>query len=104
MIAAVHGNFNELIYNNDLNEVLGGIQSTILSGNQDRKMRTERDKKSSFDIIIQINYNEKENRYEYIFIDNIDDNIDEILNKKYVKSNMRYIKNNKVYEIETFLN
>lgn len=103
MIAAVHGNFNELIYNNDLNEVLGGIQSTI-SGNQDRKMRTERDKKSSFDIIIQINYNEKENRYEYIFIDNIDDNIDEILNKKYVKSNMRYIKNNKVYEIETFLN
>jgi stage III sporulation protein SpoIIIAA len=83
MIASVHGNLNELIYNNDLNEVLGGIHSTILSGNQDRKMRTEKDKISSFDIIIQINYNGLENRYEYTFIENIDDTIDRILNKKY---------------------
>ncbi|ORY07626.1 hypothetical protein K493DRAFT_295433 [Basidiobolus meristosporus CBS 931.73] len=100
VIASVHGLFEELIYNPQLNVCFGGIHKIVLSDKRaeasGRKTRIERLEKSLFDVVIQLDF--KEDRFQYCFITEVNDAVDKVLDNQLVHATCRYLVGDRLYE------
>ncbi|ORY05734.1 hypothetical protein K493DRAFT_344835 [Basidiobolus meristosporus CBS 931.73] len=107
VIASVHGLFEELIYNQELNACLGGIHKVILSDNRadmvtyGRKTRIERLEKSLFDVVIQLDF--KEDCFQYCFISDVNDAVDRALDNQLVHTTRRYLAEGGLYEKTSYI-
>jgi len=110
LIASAHGSFKELLKNSELNSLVGGFRSVILSAKEvseqrrDKKTKTERVGALVFDVIIELSPNDFN---QWKIITNVTATVDAILeNRPYTilkRSRNQDKYNPKIYEEEEII-
>ncbi|KAG0227138.1 hypothetical protein BGW41_003957 [Actinomortierella wolfii] len=93
IVAAVHGDIQDLIYNPMLNKSLGGSTQALVSDRNaavdGRKIVEQRTTRPIFDLIINIK--RTPNGFEYAIVEDVADNVTRILQGKPVQTRIRRI-------------
>ncbi|GJJ71308.1 hypothetical protein EMPS_03658 [Entomortierella parvispora] len=98
-IACVHGDIEDVLYNPVLNKVLGGSTKALVSDTNavdGRKVVHPRTTRPIFDIVVNIKRTPE--GPEYMFIDDISNNIRDMLEGKPVQTIIRTIAGNELWE------
>ncbi|KAF9135315.1 hypothetical protein BGX30_011574 [Mortierella sp. GBA39] len=83
MVATVHGNIQDLVFNPMLNKALGGSTQAVVSDRvaiDGRKVVVQRTTRPTFDVVINIT--RTSNGLEYSFIEDVADNVSRIMQGK----------------------
>jgi stage III sporulation protein SpoIIIAA len=98
LFASVHGTFSSLVHNPDLNGLLGGLETVILSDqsvrNTDKKVRTQRAGPSTFDVILELS---RARHGEVHIIRNVDQTVDQVLQGKPYTVEVRFIERGRMF-------
>ncbi|KAF9927318.1 hypothetical protein FBU30_003317 [Linnemannia zychae] len=99
MVASVHGNIQDLVFNPMLNKALGGTTNAIVSDRvaiDGRKVVAQRTTRPIFDVVINITRTSY--GLEYTFIENVADNVTRIIQGKPIHIRRRYMAGDELYE------
>ncbi|KAF9976749.1 hypothetical protein BGZ75_000176 [Mortierella antarctica] len=83
MVASVHGNIQDLVFNPMLNKALGGSTQALVSDRvaiDGRKVVVQRTTRPVFDVVINIT--RRSHGFEYSFIEDVADNVSRIMQGK----------------------
>ncbi|KAF9969083.1 hypothetical protein BGZ73_008733 [Actinomortierella ambigua] len=101
MVAALHGNIQDLVFNPMLNKALGGTMQTIVSDRvavDGRKVVSQRTTRPIFDVVINIKKSPE--GFKYRFIEDTADNVTRIMQDKPIKIRTRHIVDDMLFEVE----
>lgn len=99
MVACVHGNIEDLVYNPMLNKALGGATEALVSDRNavdGRKVVVQRTSRPIFDVVINIKRTPE--GLEYMFIEDVADNVSLILEGKPIQTRTRRIVGEEIVE------
>ncbi|GJJ71485.1 hypothetical protein EMPS_03835 [Entomortierella parvispora] len=92
MVASVHGNIQDLVFNPMLNKALGGTTEALVSDRvavDGRKVVHQRTTRPIFDVVINIKRTPA--GLDYMFIENVADNVTKIIQGKPIQTRTRRI-------------
>ncbi|KAF9157014.1 hypothetical protein DFQ26_009149 [Actinomortierella ambigua] len=101
MVASVHGNIQDLVFNPVLNKALGGTMSALVSDRNavdGRKVVAQRTSRPIFDVVINIRRTQE--GFKYTFIEDTADNVTRIMQEKPIKIRTRRIFQGELFETE----
>ncbi|KAG0282415.1 hypothetical protein BGZ96_000493 [Linnemannia gamsii] len=99
MVASVHGNIQDLVFNPMLNKALGGSTEVLLSDRMavdGRKVVMQRSTRPIFDVVINIT--RTSDGLEYTFIEDVADNVSRIMQGKPIQVRRRRVVNDELLE------
>jgi len=99
MIACIHGNIEDLLYNSKLNKTLGGSTEALVSDMKaidGRKVVHQRSTRPIFDVVINIKRTPE--GLEYTFIDDVSNNVRDMLEGKPIQTVTRTIIGDEIRE------
>ncbi|KAF9906989.1 hypothetical protein EC991_011384 [Linnemannia zychae] len=100
MVASVHGNIQDLVFNPMLNKALGGSTEALVSDRNavdGRKVVMQRSTRPIFDVVINIK--RTSDGLEYLFIEDVANNVSRIMQGKPIQTRTRRLVDGELTEI-----